>query len=353
MMVKAAFGAEYSYDSNNSASWQEQVVAFAASKGVVSSFSDYNTAATRGFVFEAGNNSIIAADETANSCDEVSALLGLCGGDSEDTTEEDTTDEDTTEAPVNGSNVLTAELSADTPTGGDIAEDATGVSVLTFDITAGSEDVSVSAVEVERVGFGEGAVNKVIAFADGSRISKDKAFTNDVANMTFSPNLVVKAGETTTVTVKGNMLADTNGEFALSVKNITATSTVESSTIVSNYFESKDVRAVDATFTYKTVSDVKVGEEQVEIAKFTLKNNGQSSSANISTDTDVVVSSVTLKETNDVDQETSLENLTLTHDGNVISTVASINGKYVTFNFDDLVIEDGKTETFYVKSDIM
>ncbi|MBT3727046.1 S-layer homology domain-containing protein [bacterium] len=129
MMVKAAFGSEYSYDTSNSASWQEQVVAFAVSKGVVSNFSNYDTSATRGFVFEAGNNAIIASEEVASeeTCDEVSKLLGLCGEEEateEETTEEVVTEEETTEeettTPVSTDNVLTAELSADTAEGTDL-----------------------------------------------------------------------------------------------------------------------------------------------------------------------------------------------------------------------------------------
>ncbi|MBT5491555.1 hypothetical protein HOK00_04535, partial [bacterium] len=45
--------------------------------------------------------------------------------------------------------------------------------------------------------------------------------------------------------------------------------------------------------------------------------------------------------------------LTLTVNGEVISTVASIEDKYLTFNFDPFVIEDDKNETFTVKGDVM
>ncbi|MDD2871380.1 MAG: S-layer homology domain-containing protein, partial [Candidatus Gracilibacteria bacterium] len=58
MMVKAAFGDEYAYDSTLGTSWQEQVVDFAVAKGVIADFTNYNTPATRGFVFEAGNEAI-------------------------------------------------------------------------------------------------------------------------------------------------------------------------------------------------------------------------------------------------------------------------------------------------------
>ena len=58
MMVKAAYGSEYTYDSTLSTSWQEQVVAFAVEKGILSSFTNYDASATRGFVFEVGANAM-------------------------------------------------------------------------------------------------------------------------------------------------------------------------------------------------------------------------------------------------------------------------------------------------------
>ncbi|MDR0772623.1 MAG: S-layer homology domain-containing protein [Candidatus Peribacteria bacterium] len=47
MMIKAIYGSEYSYNSNLTTTWQEQVVAFSLSKGITDSFSDYNAKATR------------------------------------------------------------------------------------------------------------------------------------------------------------------------------------------------------------------------------------------------------------------------------------------------------------------
>ncbi|MDF1682394.1 MAG: hypothetical protein P1U46_01115, partial [Patescibacteria group bacterium] len=88
MMVKAAFGSEYAYDSTLGTSWQEQVVAFAVGKGVVSSFTNYDTAATRGFVFSAGYEAMASTEEDSTD-DLLSDLLdGL-------TDEDETTDETT------------------------------------------------------------------------------------------------------------------------------------------------------------------------------------------------------------------------------------------------------------------
>ena len=347
MMVKAAFGDEYAYDAGKATSWQEQVVEFAVSKGVVANFTNYDTPATRGFVFEAGANAIMASEEVVEECDEVSQLLGLCGED-----DDMGDDEDDSETPVivDGDNVLMAELSADTPAGTDLPESANGVEVLKFDVTAGSEDVSVTGMELERTGFGESAADEAAVYTEDGRASKVKSFSDsdDMANLTFSPAVVVKAGETRTLTVKVNTSTD-NGEFAVSVANITASSTVDAATIVSNYFDVKNVTAAELTISNEGVNaNVKAGEEQADVAEFKLENAG-----NLSTDVDITVSSITLKEIGSVDQEDVLENLTLTVNNEVVATVAHMTDKYVTFNFDPIVIEDDKNESFTVKADIM
>ena len=228
-----------SYDAGKAASWQEQVVEFAVSKGIVANFTNYDTSATRGFVFEAGNNAIVATEEVVEECDEVSQLLGLCGG--EEMTEEETTEEET--VVVSGDNVLSAELSADTAEGTDLPELANGVEVLSFDVTAGSEDVSITGLELERIGFGEAAADEVAVYTEEGRASKVKSFSDsdDIASLTFSPAIVVKAGETRTLTAKVNT-SDLNGEFAVSVKNITASSTVEAKLNPSNAGSPREVR---------------------------------------------------------------------------------------------------------------
>lgn len=55
MLIKAGLDKEYDFDSDNIRSkwnWQKQVVDFAVSKGLVSNFKDYNSFATRDFVFD-------------------------------------------------------------------------------------------------------------------------------------------------------------------------------------------------------------------------------------------------------------------------------------------------------------
>jgi hypothetical protein len=45
-------------DPNSTKNWQQQVVEYAAEKGVVELFTDYNTDATRGWVFQVADTTI-------------------------------------------------------------------------------------------------------------------------------------------------------------------------------------------------------------------------------------------------------------------------------------------------------
>ena len=57
MMVKAAWF-DYNYDPSKNTSWQKQLVDYASYKWIVWNFTDYNTLATRWWVFEAWEKSL-------------------------------------------------------------------------------------------------------------------------------------------------------------------------------------------------------------------------------------------------------------------------------------------------------
>lgn len=320
------------------ATWQADFVAHAVENGFVTSFSDYNTSADRGFVF--GTASAATTEEEG---DIISDLEDLLGGDDED----DTTTTPTTPT-MDGDDVLEATVASTTPDGMDVTQDAKGVNVLEFDVTAGSEDVSISSMQLERTGFGSDAADEVAIFSEEGRVSKNKSFnSDDEANVTFSPALVIKAGETMTLTARVNLTS--TGEFAVRVTEINATSTVEFDSLESNTFDAKSTLAAKLEVKNEGVNTtVTSGETQADVAEFNLKNKGAATSA----DVDVTVTSITLKEIGSIDHEDFLENLTLSIGGDELATVSSMNGKYVTFEFDGVTIDDGKNETFKVTADI-
>lgn len=62
MLIKSIWFS-YSYDPNNPKNWQEQIVDFAVSKDIVERFDDYNSLATRWWVFEVADFSIKVLEE--------------------------------------------------------------------------------------------------------------------------------------------------------------------------------------------------------------------------------------------------------------------------------------------------
>jgi hypothetical protein len=62
MLIKAIWF-DYSYDTTNSKWWQQQVVEYAINKWVVESFTDYNTNATRWWVFKVADTTIKKDEE--------------------------------------------------------------------------------------------------------------------------------------------------------------------------------------------------------------------------------------------------------------------------------------------------
>ncbi len=350
-MVLEAAGYEGIY--TNASNWQEEVVAFAVDKGIVASFTNYNTPATRGFIFEAGNDAIVSMETVAEeTCDEISQLLGLCGD--ETTMEDTTTDTTDTTVVVSSNNVLTVELSPETADAATIPGAISGLAVASFDFTAGSEDTTVTSLIVKRKGLSNAdTLTGLAAFTSEGRISKaknDSQENNTEATLTLdNGGIVIKAGETITLTIVADVATSgtTNGdEFAIELLEVTASTDVEGlENLVGNTMRVGGVDA--ATLTIETdgsVSDVKVGDEAVEIFKFKVEG---------SNDEDIILKSITFKGEGSVDEEDELSNYELEFDGSIVAT-SEANGKYVTFNLGDgVTIAEGQTERFKVLADIV
>jgi hypothetical protein len=202
MVVKAAFGNEYAYNSSLSTTWQQQVVAFAVSKGVVASFTDYDTNASRGFVFEAGAN----AKKVSGACGgtgpgdelcEVLAALGIpC-----DNPDDKTNTGEVVNPPVVGVGELGVSLNPKSPTAGTQIPSTGSILFGKVDFTAGSSDVAINTVEVKSLGLAAVPTSTRIWFEkDGRRLSGRAAFTSDrTAIISFAPAYVVRAGQTNTL----------------------------------------------------------------------------------------------------------------------------------------------------------
>jgi len=339
MVVKAAFGDAYAFDAAKGTTWQEQVVAFAVENGVVSSFTNYDTAATRGFVFEAGANALSSDDDSMDGL-----LEDLLGGltDDEETTSTGTT---VTTPVVNGDDMLEVALSPETPTLGYVAAGRDRTTVLAFDVTAGSEDVTLKEATLEYVGLSNSEELDVLAvYMNNEKVTKgtSKSFTNNEVDLAFENDIVIKAGETATLFVTSYVQLPTgNVSHKVALTNLESSSTTEGDYVVSNSFgvvNSDNVATLDLDVT--TVSSKVIIGEETTLADFSLEEKNDKE--------DVTVKSLTF-EFSGFDAEDDLSDVVLYAEGKAIASNLMVNGDdEVVVNLDYTIPQD-ETVDFELK----
>jgi len=205
----------------NAATWQAETVTFAVNNNIVTSFSDYNTPATRAFVFEVAYNAMNTCPIEEVECDSVMEALGIC----EVTPTEPT---DPTDPTVPASNEgASVKLSAQTPTDGAIAAASPRTAILAVDVAAADVDLELKDLDLEYTGItgayydsnadgdlldaGEYGIVELAAYLDNEKISKGtgKKFDNEnKETLKIEKDTVIKAGETKTIfitaTIYGN-----------------------------------------------------------------------------------------------------------------------------------------------------
>jgi S-layer homology domain len=333
--------------------WADYVSA-GVSAGIVDSFSDYDTIATRGWIFKVAANAIesgscMPATDTGTG----DLLDGLLDGVDTGTGTTSTGTTDTTPVTTNGGTVTVA-LSADTPAAATVPGAVKGLPVAAYDITAGAEDVTVTSLTLRRTGISDkDTLTALAAFTKDGRVSKGKNDdqNNDTeAQLTLTNGLVIKAGETKTIWV----VADINpvsfslrDEFAIELVEVTASANVTTEgSLVANTIRIGSVDA--ATLLVKrgaTVSNPKLGAEGADIFKFDVKGAGN---------TDIILHSITVR-ADSSNAADDFANLTLSHGTTKVATLKAMNGKYATFDLGaaGMTIGQNKTEKFSVKADIV
>lgn len=332
MVVKAAFGDAYAFDAAKGTTWQEQVVAFAVENGVVSSFTNYDTAATRGFVFEAGANALSSDDDSMDGL--LEDLLGGLTDDEETTTDDETT---VTTPVVDGDDMLEVALSPETPTLGYVAAGRDRTTVLAFDVTAGSEDVTLKEATLEYVGLSDADDLDVLAIYLGNEKATkgtSKSFSNNESDLAFENDTVIKAGETQTLYVTANVASSTGTvSHKVALTNLEASSTVEGDYVVSNSFgvvNSNNVATLDLDINTES-SKVTLGEETT-LADFSLEEKNDKE--------DVTVKALTF-EFSGFDAEDDLSDVVLYAEGKVIASDLMVNSDdEVVVNLDYTISQD-------------
>jgi hypothetical protein len=211
MMLEAA-GCTDIY--TNAATWQAETVAFAAENDIVSSFTDYNTPATRAFVFAVAYNAMNSCPVAEVSCDETMSALGLCDLAKEEPKKEpkketkvetkvETKKEVKKENTVFSNKGASISLSPETPVDGTIAAGSPRTVLLAVDVTAGNEDLTLKEADLKYTGVtDEDAIKKLAIYLDNEKVTKGDEKEFDKENeetLKFDKEVIITAGQTKTL----------------------------------------------------------------------------------------------------------------------------------------------------------
>lgn len=326
---------------------------------ITQSFMDYDTPATRGWIFLSGAEAVEPSSDMSDDdilSDILWDLTDLDNTDDNTNSGDDTTDwmDDSNTSTNNGTNSLWVTLSPNTPASATVPAWANGIKIAAFDFTAGSEDVTVSSLLVKRRGlWDKDTITSLAVYTSEGRASNNK---NDNQNNDTEANLnldggwiVVNAWETKTLWIVADLgIADdaAQDEFAIEIIDVVASSDVDgiNSSLVSNTMR---IGSVDApTLTVKkssSVSDPKLGETDADIFEFKLDWDN---------DEDVILKSITFQD-DEGDAEQDLSNFRLYMNNDLIAETAWMNNDYLTFDlWDWIVIKENQLEDFTVTADV-
>lgn len=247
----------------------------------------------------------------------------------------------TVTTPTTGT--VSISLASGTPAATSVPKNGSRVPFTTVNLTAGSNGATVDSLLIKRTGLSASTdFLRIWAEKSGTRVSSQQTLnSSDEATLTFSPALVLTAGQTVTLEIIASLNNASNTNAALGV------STVSGSYVFGNLMTFAAYTVGTFTFTpAAATTTVKVGDTGINLTSFEIT---------APSDKDVYFKSIMLKNTGTEDMTKTLANVYLEKSGAAVSDAGVINGRYVTFNLigGGLLIEKGDTFTFKVKSDII
>jgi|GEM_PF-1809212 len=266
-------------------------------------------------------------------------------------------EEEVVEVPPSDGTLMVA-VAPSTPMGGTIPADAASVGFTTLAFTAVGDDVTVNGVTLWRDGLGsEDDFSELWLSVDGFKLGSERSLNSD-GNAVVSLGrdyIVVPAGQTVLVDVMGSMGSSVgaNRSNRLGLRSAadldTNAATVSGSfALYGNYMTTSSYTSGSVGF-QRDGSDttVDVGDVQVIIGEFQVDNN---STAN----EDFVLATVDL-EINGSANFDNIANAAIYYLGEKVSDTLTPIDDHLRFTFSDggFLLEDGDTEDFEVKADIV
>lgn len=257
-------------------------------------------------------------------------------------------------------------LSTSTPSAVSVSKDSDRVPMAKINLTATDDGaVTVNSITVNRIGLSAyNQIDKVWAEKDGVIVASKKPMnSNDESVLTFSPALVINAGQTISLDLITSLI-NASGNIGLSI--VAASAIDVTGAFVSGAFPINsnlmspiygDVNLA-LTNPYVSTISVKVGDEKVELGKFTVEFNTLVG-ATPSTAKDTSLKSIMFKNNGVEDLSTATMNLYLEQAGNKVSVNTAhtvVDGRHVTFYFPSTgldLLKDDISKTFYIKGDVI
>ncbi|MEK7105165.1 MAG: hypothetical protein AAB865_00560, partial [Patescibacteria group bacterium] len=261
----------------------------------------------------------------------------------------DASQQATTETPVEGG--LTVSLNGDSPEGQTIPALATNAQFMSFDLAAEDGDVSVTGLTLDFEGVSEtNVLTNVYLYWNGQRLTNGKSINSTTREVVFSGlDIEVADGSEETVWVTGDVAAGSvfnTGTVGFSIEDgdalVTSAESVNGDFPVESEMNTlTDAATVGDVTISKTgsISDVTIGEEGAEIAKFTIQANNE----------DAMLESITLN----IDKADDHSAYELWQSTTLVAEGESIGNDLVLFTFDEAyTVLDGNTKTFTVTATI-
>lgn len=362
-LTRAEFGTVLSRllygDANNGGNpWYANHLQALKDAGVLNNISNPMALEVRGYVFIALQRADEGGSSTPAICQDpmtqLSCALGLddcpaeCSGDETDEDEED-------EVVFEGVGTLDVDLSSDTPESATLPGAVAGVTVASFDFSASDDaDVRVDSVKLKRYGVSSSTdtlAGLALSHESGRLTNSKDESSNGEVTLSIKGGLVVKAGETETINViveVGDESVAGGDEFNIGVLEVS--STAEDVNVTSDRSEMMEVATQNGPELElsegSSVPDVKVGQENVAVAKFDLQNNDS--------EKEIMLEGIVFEQIGSADTEDAVEEFSLLIDGDEVATADSANDDYVTFYLDNaFVLEDGDEVQLELRANVI
>lgn len=249
---------------------------------------------------------------------------------------------------------LSVALASDTPAGATVPKNASSVMLAKYNVSAGSNPVTITGLRLHRVGVGATSdfSNVYLYDGNGTRLTTGRTINSSTNNVEFnSLSILVGAGQTLSVVLVGDFSnpSSTGGQHSFEILDAASVVISGTGTVSGSFPVRGNVFTVGTTSSARldvqkgtTPANPNIGSLEAEISNFKLTANTN----------DIEVRRVTLLQAGSV-SNTDLSDLKLYQGSTLVASAAALVGDKIVLSFNPpYVITNGTTKTFSLKARI-